>query len=187
MRSDQVMESQAELFETPFSQKADEDAKRFLVQEPALAKEMLKAAVLTGEKAEAEEIKPEAPKFDAKEAIAQASALDGVISCGVSFTDGLSVGGNISPELHLEGLSALAPTLLQKLEKHMLETQLGALRGLTIHGEKTPVSFFVSGNICLTAVHDGAELTAESRRELNRITEELSRTYAQPETVHVDH
>jgi hypothetical protein len=99
----------------------------------------------------------------------------------------LSVGGNISPELHLEGLSALAPTLLQKLEKHMLETQLGALGGLTIHGEKTPVSFFVSGNICLTAVHDGAELTAESRRELNRITEELSRTYAQPETVHVDH
>jgi TATA-box binding protein (TBP) (component of TFIID and TFIIIB) len=69
----------------------------------------------------------------------------------------------------------------------MLETQLGALTCLTVHGEKSPVTFFASGNICLTAVHSVEELSAATRRELGTITQELSRTYAQPGTAHVDH
>jgi hypothetical protein len=36
-------------------------------------------------------------------------------------------------------------------------------------------------------VHNGCELSAESRRELSRITQELSRTYPQLETSHVNH
>ena len=127
------------------------------------------------------------PQFDAKDAVAKASALPGVSSCGVIFADGLSIAGNIPAEMHVDGLSAMAPTLLKKLEKHMLETQLGALTCLTVYGEKAPVTFFASGNVCLTAVHHTAELTAETRRELATITKELSRTYAQPGTAHVDH
>jgi predicted regulator of Ras-like GTPase activity (Roadblock/LC7/MglB family) len=127
------------------------------------------------------------PRFDAKDAVARASALPGIRSCGVIFADGLSIAGNIPAEMHIDGLSAMAPTLLKKLEKHMLETQLGALTCLTIYGEKAPITFFASGNVCLTAVHHAAELTAETRRELATITNELSRTYAQPGTAHVDH
>ena len=127
------------------------------------------------------------PRFDAKDAVAKASALPGVRSCGIIFADGLSIAGNIPAEMHVDGLSAMAPTLLKKLEKHMLETQLGALTCLTVYGEKAPMTFFASGNICLTAVHHVAELTAETRRELATITKELSRTYAQPGTAHVDH
>jgi predicted regulator of Ras-like GTPase activity (Roadblock/LC7/MglB family) len=129
----------------------------------------------------------EAPKFDAKAAIAQACALAGVSSCSVTFTDGLIVAGNIPDDMHMEGLSAVAPTMLKKLEKHMCETQLGPLTCLTVHGEKSPVTFFCAGNLCLTAVHNGCELSAESRRELTRITQELSRTYPQLETAHVNH
>jgi len=128
-----------------------------------------------------------APKFDAKTAIAQACALPGVSSCSVIFTDGLIVAGNIPDNMHMEGLSAVAPTMLKKLEKHMCETHLGPLRCMTVHGEKSPVTFFTAGNLCLTAVHNGTELSAESRRELSRITQELSRTYPQLETAHVNH
>jgi predicted regulator of Ras-like GTPase activity (Roadblock/LC7/MglB family) len=131
--------------------------------------------------------KPEAPKFDAKAAVAQACALAGVSSCSVIFTDGLIIAGNIPDEMHMEGLSAVAPTMLKKLEKHMCETQLGPLTCMTVHGEKSPVTFFGAGNLCLTAVHNGIELSAESRRELSRITQELSRTYPQTETAHVNH
>ena len=127
------------------------------------------------------------PRSDAKDAVARASALPGIRSCDVIFADGLSIAGNIPAEMHIDGLSAMAPTLLKKLEKHMLETQLGALTCLTVYGEKAPVTFFASGNVCLTAVHNAAELTAETRRELATITKELSRTYAQPGTTHVDH
>src|SRR5438094_9589784 len=128
-----------------------------------------------------------APKFDAKSAIALACALPGIASCSVIFSDGLIIAGNIPDEMHMEGLSAVAPTMLKKLQKHMCETQLGPLSCMTVHGEKSPVTFFSAGNLCLTAVHNGAELSAESRRELNRITQELSRTYPQVETPHVDH
>src|SRR5437763_4018617 len=127
------------------------------------------------------------PKFDAKAAIAQACALPGVASCSVIFADGLIIAGNIPDEMHMEGLSAVAPTMLKKLQKHMSETQLGSLSCMTVHGEKSPVTFFSAGDLCLTAVHNGSELSAESRRELSRITQELSRTYPQVETPHVDH
>jgi len=128
-----------------------------------------------------------APKFDAKTAIAQACALPGVVSCSVIFADGLIIAGNVPDEMHMEGLSAVAPTMLTKLQKHMCETQLGPLSCMTVHGEKSPVTFFSAGNLCLTAVRNGIELSAESRRELSRITQELSRTYPQVETPHVDH
>jgi predicted regulator of Ras-like GTPase activity (Roadblock/LC7/MglB family) len=128
-----------------------------------------------------------APKFDAKAAIALACALPGVTSCSVIFADGLIIAGNIPEEMHMEGLSAVAPTMLQKLQKHMCETQLGRLSSMTVHGEKSPVTFFGAGDLCLTAVHNGVELSAESRRELGRITQELSRTYPKVETPHVDH
>jgi predicted regulator of Ras-like GTPase activity (Roadblock/LC7/MglB family) len=139
------------------------------------------------EKAETVKQAETAPKFDAKAAIARACTLPGVVSCSVIFADGLIIAGNIPDEMHMEGLSAVAPTMLKKLQKHMCETQLGPLSCITVHGEKSPVTFFGAGDLCLTAVHNGVELSAESRRELSRITQELSRTYPQVETPHVDH
>ena len=218
MREDQEIVTQDEIFETPFSTKAAEDAKRFgsggVQEAPAAVPAQQRIAEKASEKsteasgptriAKAEPAKvksapvarsmpPETsvavakPRFDAREALAKASALAGVGSCSIIFADGLTIAGNIPDEMHIDGLSAVAPTLLKKLEKHMLETQLGALTCLTVHGEKSPVTFFASGNICLTVVHDGSELGQPTRRELATITQELSRTYAQPGTAHVDH
>jgi predicted regulator of Ras-like GTPase activity (Roadblock/LC7/MglB family) len=218
IRPDQEVVTQEEIFETPFSTKAAEDAKRF---GPGAVRDVTPAAPTQKQTAEkpADESKAKgeptqiakpgpaklesfpvaipmpaqasamaaAPKFDARDAVAKASTLPGVGSCSVIFADGLSLAGNIPGEMHVDGLSAVAPTLLKKLEKHMLETQLGALTCLTVHGEKSPVTFFASGNICLTAVHSVEELSAATRRELATITQDLSRTYAQPGTAHVDH
>jgi len=242
MREDQEVFSQDEIFETPFLEKAKEDAERFaqspdvthapqpVAQAPKV--ETQKVELPAEVKAKAPQVtvpappkvepppkvqlprvqapapvdrldisimpaagqpvpvaRPaqEAPKFDAKAAIAQACALAGVSACSVTFTDGLIIAGNIPDDMHMEGLSAVAPPMLKKLEKHMCETQLGPLTCMTVHGEKSPVTFFSVGNLCLTAVHNGSELSAESRRELCRITHELSRTYPQLETAHVNH
>ena len=240
IREDQEIETQDELFQTPFLTKALEDAQRFgegatettkvetpaeptlETAEPTLAlkdetltldqptpeteenlevtrsasaeapsstqgTEQLEGALPATEEVLASAPVEAAPKFDAKEAVAQVCALPGVAWCSVIFADGLNIAGNVPAEMHIDGLSAVAPTMLRKLEKHMVETQLGSLNCMTVHGEKSPVTFFAAGNICLTAVHNGAELSPESRRELSRITQELSRTYSQPETAHVDH
>jgi predicted regulator of Ras-like GTPase activity (Roadblock/LC7/MglB family) len=244
MREDQEVTTQDEIFETPFSAKAKEDAERFAhgrktalpsaaapskpavpkaetpkieppkaaeavvpkvtardLQVPRVAAPKVEAAkvelsasvdafrVAGDPIARAETVYPAeaAPKFDAKAAIAEACALPGVASCSVIFADGLIIAGNIPDQMHMEGLSAVAPTMLKKLQKHMCETQLGPLSCITVHGEKLPVTFFGAGDLCLTAVHNGAELSTASRRELSRITLELSRTYPKVETPHVDH
>lgn len=216
MRADQEVVTPDEIFETPFSTKAAEDARRFAsgaaansaaqiaASVPAEPLQIEKSSDKREQRTAAETAKitisprlpisastpPRAatPGFDAKDAVAKASALPGVASCSVIFADGLSIAGNIPAELHVDGLSAMAPTLLMKLEKHMLETQLGVLTCLTVHGERSPVTFFASGNVCLTAVHSGdGELNGQSRAQLAIITQELSRTYSQPGTAHVDH
>jgi predicted regulator of Ras-like GTPase activity (Roadblock/LC7/MglB family) len=209
VREDQEVAAQDEMFETPFLAKAKEDEERFARRrgtvlpaaapaEPEAPKaptpkvEVAKVAKAVAPKVTSVETSVAKPaeaalKFDAKAAVAQACALPGVAACSVIFADGLIIAGNIPDEMHMEGLSAVAPTMLKKLQNHMCETQLGPLSCMTVHGEKSPVTFFSAGDLCLTAVHNGTELSAESRRELGRITQELSRTYPQVETPHVDH
>ena len=76
----------------------------------------------------------------------------------------------------------MAPSLLQRIEKYVLDTKLGPLTAVTLDCAKSPVTFFMQGNICLTALHADRNLAPETHQELDRLTKELSRTYAQPET-----
>ncbi|MBV9009717.1 MAG: hypothetical protein JO354_11220 [Verrucomicrobia bacterium] len=205
VRSDQEAQAVGEMFETPFSATAAEDAARLSGKEAEAPKTQTpkqqsaaedrgaRAAVAQVNTPQAEtaaqpqqtrQPEPSPCKTQAKDALEQACALPGIDACSVIFRDGLSIAGNIPEEMHMEGLSAVAPTLLQKIEKHMLETSLGRPLSLTVHGDKAPVTFCAAGDICVTAVHRG-ELGAIARRELTRLTEELSRAYS--ETPHVDH
>ncbi|HJT81804.1 MAG TPA: hypothetical protein VJ719_11445, partial [Chthoniobacterales bacterium] len=72
-------------------------------------------------------------KSSAKEFVLKASCLPGVAACSISFTDGLTMAGNFPPGAGADGLCAMAPSVLQKIEKHMLETNLGALTAMTLH------------------------------------------------------
>ena len=108
-------------------------------------------------------------------------------ACAITFTDGLSLAGNLPAELAADGLCAVAPSVLQKIDKHMVDTRLGPLRAVTLHAGKSPLTFIMHGNICLAALHAGDELNSESRNQLAAMVEELSQTYSQPEPTHVDH
>jgi hypothetical protein len=128
-------------------------------------------------------------KLDAKSVLGRACALPGVAACAIAFADdGLTLAGSLPAELAADGLCAMAPSLLQKIDNHMRGTKLGLFTAMTLHCAQWPLTFFMQGNICLTALHAGGELTSETRAELTRITQELSRTYSQPEpSSHVDH
>ncbi|MGI9114933.1 MAG: hypothetical protein ACR2FX_07835 [Chthoniobacterales bacterium] len=196
MRQDQEVHAPPpQIFETPFSVKAAEDAARFAEKDKGgRRKDEQEQPAADGRRssgtpsvAVSRELDPPASashsswagaKFDAKEALARACALEGVDSCSVIFADGLNIAGNIPESMQLGGLSAVAPTLLQKIGKHMLQTSLGRLHCLTVYSDNAPVSFFIAGDICLTAVHR-VELDGETRGELARITEELSRAYSE--------
>jgi predicted regulator of Ras-like GTPase activity (Roadblock/LC7/MglB family) len=240
MRDDQEQTDTVEGFETPFSLKAAEDAKRFgpgtavekkseetIPSAPAKAPESKAARTVVPSPASAEakapaaELKlpapvspspapaekkkdspppaeaekkasaPPPPKLDtnttAKDVVTRATALSGVTACSITFEDGLSLAGNLPEDVQVGGLCAMAPSVLQKINRHTEETKLGPLRSMTLHCRESRMSFFMKGNVCLTVLHDGGNLTSETQDKLAEMATELSRTYTQPETAHVDH
>ena len=197
MRDDQEEIVLKQTIETPFSIKADEDAKRFHAGAgpvPKVSEQSPEQAQLLEEKLDnqGEDLfavaSAKEEKLDAKSVVARANALPGVAACAITFADGLSLAGNLPAELAAEGLCAVAPSVLQKIDKHMVSVRLGPLRAVTLHAGKSPVTFLMHGNICLAALHAGDdELPSESRNQLATMVEELSRTYSQPEPAHVDH
>jgi predicted regulator of Ras-like GTPase activity (Roadblock/LC7/MglB family) len=123
----------------------------------------------------------------AKEFVLRASCLPGVKACSIAFADGLTMAGNFPPGVGADGLCAMAPSLLQKIEKHMLESSLGELTAMTLHCSKSPLTFFMQGNVCLTVLHSDRQLEQVTQEQLAEMTRELAQIFAQPETTHVDH
>ena len=207
MREDQEVQEEGVNFATPFSAKAEEDAKRFKVAGPAVVMSPIPApkgpeitgvdtvqqpaATSVAPGAVAPQTKPADPqvpdplqatletheKVDAKSVVAQVNQLAGVKACAFIFGDGLSLAGNLPAEYETDGLCAMAPSLMQRIENHMVETKLGALRGMTLTCLKGAVTFFMHENLCLAALHSGGDLTTEVREKLSRTVQDLSRKY----------
>jgi predicted regulator of Ras-like GTPase activity (Roadblock/LC7/MglB family) len=220
MRPDQEEIELGETFETPFSIRAAEDAKRFQsgtkapaesaedtgkpVEEPAkpteAALEEVADAAKPAEQPEKVVEQPAAPvaaaeksepqrkeQLDDKLLLARANALPGVAACAVLFTDGLALAGKLPAELSADGLCAMLPSVLEKIDKHLIETKLGALNAVTLHTGKAPLMFVQRGNICLAVLHAESELPAASRDQLVSMIEQLSHTYSEQHPAHVDH
>jgi hypothetical protein len=65
---------------------------------------------------------------------------------------------------------------------------LGPLDTVTLRSTHSAITFFMKGNICLAALHShAAALAPETQAKVSELAENLSRTFAQPETSHVDH
>jgi predicted regulator of Ras-like GTPase activity (Roadblock/LC7/MglB family) len=208
MRDDQVEQEIGANFATPFSAKAEEDAQRFNVPATPVAKPVAIAAeeaapspkpapVAPAVEAEPAEVLAEKPldrpprsplqvaldtdeKLDGKSVVALINKIPGVKACAITFGDGLSLAGSLPQELETEGLCAMAPALLQRLENHLVDTKLGLLRGMTLSCTKGTVTFFMRENLCLGALHSTADMPVETREKLSRVVLELSRKYSHP-------
>jgi predicted regulator of Ras-like GTPase activity (Roadblock/LC7/MglB family) len=196
MREDQEEQEAGANFATPFSAKAEEDAKRFNIAGTAIAKPIV-TLVAAEEEAQAAAVPVRKPfdlpprnplqvaletdeKLDAKGVVAHVNKLAGVKACALMFGDGLSLAGSLPAEYETDGLCAMAPSLMQRIEKHMVETKLGALRGMTLSCVKGAVTFFMHENLCLAALHASGDLASEVREKLARVVHELSRKYSHP-------
>ena len=176
--------------EKPAAPKPGEPEKKISTEEkksePAAAKsEELKAPAATGTKKD--DLAAAEAKSNAKEFVLRASCLPGIAACAISFADGLTMAGNFPPGLGADGLCAVAPSVLQKMEKHMLDGDLGELTAMTLHCSKHPMTFFMKGNVCLTVLHADQQLEQVTREQLADMTKELAQIFSQPETIHVDH
>ena len=194
MREDQEEQEAGENFATPFSAKAEEDAKRFNVASapvpkplPASVAPLETPAATTPSDAATRPLRTPLQvaldtddKLDAKGIVARINKMSGVKACSIMFGDGLNLAGSLPAEFETDGLCAMAPSLMQRVENHMVETKLGALRGVTLSCTKAALTFFLHENLCLAALHANGELTAEVRERLSRVVHELSRKYSNP-------
>jgi predicted regulator of Ras-like GTPase activity (Roadblock/LC7/MglB family) len=197
MRDDQEEQDAGANFATPFSAKAEEDAKRLNVAGTPVAKPMEEPVAVTPAETAAVvpaaeplrkpfDVMPRNPlqvalgtdeKLDAKGVVAHINKISGVKACAIMFGDGLSLAGSLPPEIETDGLCAMAPSLMQRIETHMVDTKLGALRGMTLACTKGAVTFFMHENLCLAALHSNGDLTPDVREKLSRVVHELSRKY----------
>lgn len=215
MRDDQVEQEAGQNFATPFSAKAEEDAKLLNVPLAPIAKPVVAPAVEKGISPASDEMPAEttamdataaetaviAPeekasdrplrsplqvaldtdeKLDAKGVVALLNRTPGVKSCAILFGDGLSLAGSLPAELETEGICAMAPSLMQRVENHLVDTKLGPLRGMTLSCVKGAITFFMHENLCLAALHADLDLPGETRDKLGRVVHELSRKYSHP-------
>ncbi|HEY2615189.1 MAG TPA: hypothetical protein VGI42_05730 [Chthoniobacterales bacterium] len=190
MRPDQEEQEAGEDFVTPFSAKAEEDAKRLKVAGTPVVKPEFGSAVAETPPAQPLADRPlRTPlqvalntdeKLDGQSVIGHINKIPGVKACAILFGDGLSLAGNLPAEFETGGLCAMAPGLMQKVENHMAGTKLGALRDMTLSGAKAAVTFFMHENLCLAALHANGALAAEVREKLTRVVHELSRKYSHP-------
>ncbi len=118
--------------------------------------------------------------LDAKAVVEHVRKMEGVEACAIMFGDGLSLAGNMPANYETEGLCAMAPSLLQRIENHMVDSQLGALRAMTLSCAKAAITFFMHDNLCLAALHPKEDLAADIRDRLGRTVQELSRQYSHP-------
>ena len=209
MRSDQEEQEKGLGYATPFSAKAEEDAKRFKNGGPVEAKP-LKGMVAAKPKQSAPtvaapETKAEIPavapgetsapsgarselqseldtdeEVDAKAVVEHFGKAAGIKACAIMFGDGLSLTGNLPEEFKAEGLCAMAPSLLQKVSDHMTQTKLGLLRSMTLSCAEAAVTFFMHDNLCLAALHAKEELASDMRERLGRAVQQLSKKYSHP-------
>jgi predicted regulator of Ras-like GTPase activity (Roadblock/LC7/MglB family) len=171
-------------FDTPFLAKAQEDALRFAPKAEA-TREVVEESTHR-KAAEATKAKVAIEKIDPKEIVSQANALAGVKACAITFSDGLSLAGDLPEKFEANGLCAMAPSMLKRVAQHVHETKLGQLVAMTLYASDAAVSFFARGNVCLTALHDSS-LAPEVRTRLTEFAEKLSHTYTQSESPNVDH
>ena len=119
-------------------------------------------------------------KLDAKGVVTLVNKIPGVKACAIMFGDGLSLAGSLPAQLETEGLCAMAPSLMQRVENNLVDTKLGQLRGMTLSCLKGAVTFYMHENLCLAALHSDLDLPGETREKLSRIVHELSRKYSHP-------
>ena len=180
LRDDQEHSELDQDFETPFSIKAKEDEKKFAADKKADEKAAEKSEEPKAE-AKIDTEQDAEKKLDPKEVVTKVNALDGVKACAITFSDGLSLAGELPEETGAEGLCAMAPAILGRISQHVRATKLGNLVAVTIHTSKSAVSFFAQGNICLTTLGADGSLPAESRTKVAELVKKLSEQYTKTE------
>ncbi len=168
---------------TPFTEHADEDAKRF-------AQIPVEATVAANETPEPKDEPPRiAVENDSKrlqaifltdepldlvKTIQNVGGLPGLRSCLLSTTDGLKLAGSFGEPGQEKAILTLLPELFDWTGSKLESLQAGTLETITFYYGLHQLSTFVQGKLCLTVVHDNRPFKPGIREKIRAVLNELA-------------
>ncbi len=116
--------------------------------------------------------------LDAKKVVRLVGKLPGITACTVMFADGLTLAGNFPKELDGEGFSAMSPQFYKRAIAFAKELNLGEMQTFSFYTDRSVLSFFMQGEICLSVMQTGRGFLPGVREKLMSVTQELSKMYS---------
>jgi hypothetical protein len=161
LREDQEMVHPQETIQTPFGAHAEEDARRFGLEQVKVDSERLQAIFLTDE------------TLDLPKTIRKVGELPGLRSCLLNTTDGLKLAGGLDSPGQEQAISILAPELFKEARSKLADKHLGALETITLYCGRDQLSTFLQGKLCLTVLHDNRPFKPGIREKVQAVMNEL--------------
>jgi hypothetical protein len=182
LREDQEEDYPAVPIPTPFTEQADEDAKRF-AQMPVEATEAGEAPEPKGEplriafendSKRLQAIFHTDEPLDLVKTIQNVGGLPGLKSCLLSTTDGLKLAGSFGEPGQEKAILTLLPELFGWTVSKLEGLQAGSLETVTFYYGLHQLSTFVQGKLCLTVVHDNRPFKPGIREKIRTVLNELA-------------
>jgi predicted regulator of Ras-like GTPase activity (Roadblock/LC7/MglB family) len=183
LREDQVTDGPEETIATPFTEHAEEDAKRFS-EIPAIAGSPADQApqpkveppriVVESESKRLQSLFMTDEPLDLAKTIQKVAELPGLRSCILSTTDGLKLAGGLEDPDQEKAISAFLPELFQHTQSNLKGLRAGALETITVCYRLHQLSTFVQGELCLTVFHDNRPFKPGVREKIQAVMSELS-------------
>ena len=174
LRDDQVIEDPGEILQTPFTEKAQEDSKRFAelgagtpperpIPDPDAGFARLNSIFVTEE------------RLDLPAVLAKVAQLPDIKACLLTTGDGRFVAGSLGDERLDHALQALMPGLFDQSASKLSEAGLSPLQTITCSCRDEQLSSFGQDKVFLTVLHGHRPFKPGVREKLFRVLEELAK------------
>jgi hypothetical protein len=174
LRDDQVVEHPGEILQTPFTEKAQEDAKRFAelgaqtrpgptIADPDAGFPRLNSIFVTDE------------RLDLPGVLAKVAQLPDIKACLLTTGDGRIVAGSLGDKRLDQALQTLIPGLFDQSESKLNEAGLSPLQTITCACRDEQLSSFGQDKVYLTVLHGHRPFKPGVREKLFRVLEELAK------------
>jgi hypothetical protein len=183
VREDQEEDHPDAPIPTPFTEHAEEDAKRFTeipveanvaADETPESKDEPPRITVENDSKRLQAIFLTDEPLDLTKAVQNVAGLPGLRSCLLSTTDGFKLAGSFGDSGQEKAILTLLPELFDWTGSKLEVLQAGTLETITFYYGLHQLSAFVQGKLCLTVVHDNRPFKPGVREKIRVVLNELA-------------
>jgi hypothetical protein len=183
VREDQEEDHPDTPIPTPFTEHADEDARRFALipveanvaaDETPESKDEPPRITVENDSKRLQAIFLTDEPLDLTKTVQNVAGLPGLRSCLLSTTDGLKLAGSFGDPGQEKAILTLLPEVFDWSGSKLAALQAGTLETITFYYGLHQLSAFVQGKLCLAVVHDNRPFKPGVREKIRVVLNELA-------------